>query len=114
MNLPDKCPFCGAGIVVMENGEKCVSENWVAFECITSIHAGQDIRRTQSRECETAERIRLTARVAELEARCKRLEEAGDVLQSAVVGVEGMTHWQWLAAAHEADLTWRNAKDAKL
>ena len=76
MNLPDKCPFCGAGIVVMENGEKCVSENWVAFQCITSIHAGQDIRRTQSGGCETNERIRLTARVEELEARIKRLEDA--------------------------------------
>ena len=76
MNLPDKCPFCGAGIVVMENGEKCVSENWVAFQCITSIHVGQDIRRTQSRGCETNERGRLTARVTELEARIKRLETA--------------------------------------
>ena len=55
----------------------------------------------------------LRARVAELEARCKRMEEAGDVLQSAVVGVEGMTHWQWLAAAHEADLKWLSAKEAK-
>lgn len=81
MNLPDKCPFCGAGIVVMENGEKCVSKNWVAFQCITSIHAGQDIRRTQSRGCETAERIRLTARVAELEARYERLRQLADELR---------------------------------
>lgn len=45
--------------------------------------------------------------------RIKRLEEAGDALQFAVVGVEGMTHWQSLAAAHEADLMWRKAKEAK-
>ena len=136
MSLPETCPFCGSG-VDLRNGEK-----WVGYTCITTIHAGHDARRMQSVTCAGLERTRLLARVAELErdleqakadraraamdarnplleelakleARCKRLEEAGDVLQSAVVGVEGMTHWQWLAAAHEADLKWRAAKEAK-
>lgn len=95
MNLHDKCPFCGAGIVIMENGEKCVSENWVAFECITSIHAGQDIRRTQSRECETSERVRLTARVTELEAQIKVLQdrhsETTTGLQEAIEALKAVT-----------------------
>lgn len=42
-----------------------------------------------------------------------RLEEAGDCVQGAVVGTEGMSHWQWLALAHEADLKWRKAKETK-
>lgn len=95
MNLPDKCPFCGAGIVVMENGEKCVSKNWVAFQCITSIHDGQDIRRTQSRGCETNERIRLTARVAELESQNKDLRdrhsETTTGLQEAIAALKAVT-----------------------
>jgi len=55
----------------------------------------------------------LERELAAAKERIRRLEEAGDALQSAVVGTEGMTHWQWLAAAHEADLRWRKAKEAK-
>ena len=76
MNLPETCPFCGAGVLVMAGGFECRNGRWVTFDCRTSIHAGQAERRTQSRTCEDAERARLAARVAELEARVKRLEEA--------------------------------------
>ena len=60
-----------------------------------------------------SQRAVIAREVPRLIARVKRLEEAGDMLQAAVVGVEGMTHWQWLASAHEADLNWRKAKEAK-
>lgn len=72
--------------------------------------------------CAGMEQLRkpLDAQIQQLESerdalqdRVNRLEEAGDALQSAVVGVEGMTHWQWLATAHEADLKWRAAKESK-
>ena len=76
MSLPETCPFCGAGILVMAGGLECRNGRWATFDCRTSIHAGQAERRTQSRTCEDAERARLAARVAELEARCKRLEDA--------------------------------------
>ena len=75
MTLPDECPFCGSGIE-LRNAEK-----WVGFTCITTIHQGQDARRLQSATCAGLERTRLLARVEELEARCKRLEEAGDRLE---------------------------------
>lgn len=78
MNLPDKCPFCGAGVFLMADGRVCKDPDgsWIVFSCDTALHAGQGIRRTQSRHCEKVERDRLLARVAELEARCKRMEEA--------------------------------------
>lgn len=75
MNLPDKCPFCGAGILVMAGGFECRNGRWATFDCRTSIHAGQAERRTQSRTCEDAERTRLAARVAELEAENKALRD---------------------------------------
>ena len=87
MNLPDKCPFCGAGIHIMKNGEKCVAKDWVTFECQTWIRDGLPVRSTQSRQCEEVERLTAKsqlsaarARVAELEARCKRLETAARAL----------------------------------
>lgn len=75
MNLPETCPFCGAEPYITASGEQCRGgDRWVLFSCDTSIYAGQDLRRTQSRKCEDAERTRLTARVAELEADSKRLD----------------------------------------
>lgn len=63
--LPDTCPFCAAAVTTMSNGKLCRSDEglWVAFECLTSIHAGQDQRTCQSRPCEAAERTRLTTEV---------------------------------------------------
>ena len=76
MSLPDKCPFCGAEPYTTVSGEQCRGgDRWVLFSCDTSIYAGQDLRRTQSRKCEDAERTRLAARVAELEAREKQARE---------------------------------------
>lgn len=77
------------------------------------VHAFGDRERKDAVRALARDVGAMEARVADLEARCKRLEEAGDALQSAVVGTEGMTHWQWLAAAHEADLRWRKAKESK-
>jgi len=66
--LPDRCPFCDAGVTVMENGKPCRSAegSWVAFECLTSIHSGQDQREIQSRPCEAAERARIATEVGTL------------------------------------------------
>lgn len=76
MNLPAKCPFCGADIAVTKHGEKCVDEKWVAFDCVTSIHGGVPQFHWQSPTCKDLERVQLRTRVTELEARCKRLETA--------------------------------------
>lgn len=76
MSLPETCPFCGASVHVMEDGKECRSGVWVTFDCHTSLQTVADPRRFQSSECEVRERLRLAARVAELEARCKRLEKA--------------------------------------
>ena len=84
MNFPDKCPTCGADTP---------AGDWKRWPVSPGVNLEREL--------------------ALAHARIARLEEAGDVLQSAVVGVEGMTHWQWLAAAHEADLKWRSAKEAK-
>lgn len=106
MSLPDKCPFCGAGVHVMEDGKACKSQRWVEFECYTSIHAVAP-RPSRSPNCKDAERDTLAARVAELEARCKRLEEAGDA----------MADWNMnernLGCDPELSHKWKQAKEAK-
>ena len=75
MNLPQTCPFCGAGVLVMAGGFECRNGRWATFDCRTSIHAGQAERRTQSRTCEDAERAHIAARVASLESENKGLAD---------------------------------------
>lgn len=106
------CPNCGSVPIQ--------SDYPMAFECgtlsdtigqfhhTTTCHYFGEIRKPLDTQIQ-----QLTSERDELQARVNRLEEAGNALQSAVVGVEGMTHWQWLATAHEADLKWRAAKEAK-
>lgn len=109
MTLPETCPFCGSG------GEFKNPEKWVGFTCMTTIHTAQDARRFQSLICAGLERTRLLARVAELEARCKRLEEAGDALERdkqtfkkmlADLGVVG-------SMGFGSAVKWAQAKEAK-
>ena len=121
MNLPDKCPFCGAGVSATGYGSKR-SERWVSFDCFTQVFAC-DPRPTQSESCKSAERARLAARVAELEARCKRLEEAGDNMLEALYTPEPprcMCHRSPpcddcvnYALARDAKQKWQQAKEAK-
>ena len=123
MSLPDKCPFCGAGVLVMAGGFECRNGRWVTFDCRTSIHAGQAERRTQSRTCEDAERASLAARVAELEARCKRLEEAGNHMLEAIYTPEPprcvcdrsfpCDDCVNYSSARDAKQKWQQAKEAK-
>lgn len=105
MSLPETCPFCGSE-VDFRNAEK-----WVGFTCITTIHAGHDARRMQSVTCAGLERTRLLARVAELEDRCKRLEKAGDNLDSSIAcgcGVDGPCRTCMRALEF-----WKQVKEAK-
>lgn len=106
------CPKCGSLQVS--------SEYHGSFNCGTLTDRRGVLHHTVY--CDTLAEFRkpLDAQIKQLESerdalqdRVNRLEEAGDALQSAVVGVEGMTHWQWLATAHEADLKWRAAKESK-
>ena len=103
MSLPDKCPLCCAHVLVGWDGKQRKSERSATFECHTSIYAGQAPRQTQSRWCEVRERQHLAARVTELEARCKRLEEAGDFM-----AYNENVDFKTLVAA------WTKAKEAKL
>lgn len=108
MSLPETCPFCGTDPHTTASGNQCRGgDRWVLFSCGTSIYAAKDLRRTQSRKCEDAERARLAARFAELEARCKRLEEAGDA----------MADWNMnernLGCDPELAHRWQQAKEAK-
>lgn len=77
MSLPDKCPFCGAAIAVGDDGKKRVADLCVIFDCGSGFHELMDPIRTRSRACKAI------TRVTELEARCKRLEEAGDAIAKA-------------------------------
>lgn len=76
MSLPETCPFCGSGVFTNFCGQNGWKETWVAYECHTWVFADRDRANNQSNLCISRERARLAARVAELEARCKRLEEA--------------------------------------
>lgn len=69
------------------------------------------LRQAATRIEELGERVRELGRA---QRRIRRLESAGDKMQSALVGEEGLEHWQYLAEAHEAELAWRKAKEATL
>lgn len=72
-----------------------------------------ELNRELETECGTKDVEAAVKFIRGLKERVKRLEAAGDEMQSAIVGEEGMTHWQWLAVAHESDLKWRAAKESK-
>ena len=56
----------------------------------------------------------LAARVAELEARCKRLEEAGDAMLSAwLMPEDSMSYSDWVCLSSDAKSGWYAAKEAK-
>lgn len=108
-DTPTQCQFCGADIELLDNGKPCRDSdgNWVAFRCLTSWHRGDDnTRRFQSKPCEETERQNLYARI-------KRLEEAGDNLLTVMRGEEAAAYCEWIALAHDAELNWRKAKEAK-
>jgi hypothetical protein len=81
----------------MADGKQCRGgDSWVLFSCDTALHAGQDIRRTQSRKCEGLERARLVDRIVRLEAEAKQAredEEWGIANDSDVMS----GHGQWTA-----------------
>lgn len=72
MNLPDKCPFCGAGVRAVKDA----NQRWVEFKCFSMIGDVGGEFQYRSPICRHAELSAAKARVTELEARCKRLEEA--------------------------------------
>ena len=107
MNLPDKCPFCGAGVRAVKDG----NQRWVEFECFSTIGDVGGEFQHRSPICRHAELNAAKARVAELEARCKRLEKAGDNLDSSIAcgcGVDGPCRTCMRALEF-----WKQAKEAK-
>ena len=96
MNLPETCQFCGAGV-----NERSPHGRWVTFKCYSWALKDNDPRHNQSQWCEKAERARLAASVAELEARCRRMEEIGDMIVDEYMVVE------------PEKSAWQQAKEAK-
>ena len=118
MNLPETCQFCGAGV-----NERSPHGRWVTFKCYSWALKDNDPRHNQSQWCEKAERARLAARVAELEARVKRLEAAGDNMLEALYTPEPprcMCHRSPpcddcvnYALARDVKQKWQQAKEAR-
>lgn len=69
MNLPETCPFCGAGVHVMEDGTEDRSCDYVRFVCHTYIQLHIKDPCNQSPTCKNI------TRVAELEAHIKTITE---------------------------------------
>lgn len=56
----------------------------------------------------------LMAQLAELDARCKRLEEAGDAMLSAwLMPEDSMSYSDWVCLSAEAKSGWYASKEAK-
>jgi hypothetical protein len=100
-------PELKAAIALAEFGSRRGGDNraWLKLAENVNVHV-----RYKEDVTEAAARI-ILARVRELEGHVKRLVEAGNEMQSAIVGEEGMSDWQWLAAAYEADAKWRKVKE---
>lgn len=89
----------------------------VANSRITTLQTQLDQRwelmRALELECGTKDVAEAVKFIRVLKARVSELVKAGDVMQKAVIGTEGQSHWQSLAEAHLADLIWRKAKGEK-
>ena len=117
MSLPETCPFCRAGVALNYAGRKQIYDMRVEYECQTVIVDAHDRHRWQSDQCEKSQkaqavdRVReLAARVAELEARCKRLDEVGSKLEE-----EKEAHaWEISPAMAQAKIDELNARVAEL
>ena len=127
----DSCPFCGAA--------RKPRSGFCWFECGTMTAPADNNRRDQTPTCATAERSRLTRERDEARAealvhlgnklqaederdaalaRIKRLEKAGDALDSTVEQI-GIVDFEDIEAANELDIEanksrdrWRKAKEA--
>ena len=103
MNLPDKCPFCDAGPGQYVNN----------YLCGTFLRPNVASRVHQTKVCLVSERARLSTRVAELEARCKRLEELGAELRvcAGYLGWTSSDDSDCITRAERACIAWD--KEAK-
>ena len=112
MNAPDTCPRCGADSVMQSSGSY--------FRCGT--WATSDGTVDQSRDCTSAQRDALAARVKELEAYAERLIGAGDRsadLLSCSMGLDETDEWANTHGAHKTRIAsdaisdWEKAKETK-
>lgn len=102
-DTPSSCPFCGSYVALLDDGTHCGDSegNWTAFRCLTSWHRGYpDLRKLQSKTCETVERQKLHERI-------ERLEKAGDAM------AEWLEDMRNLGADACLSHAWREAKEAK-
>lgn len=93
-DTPKSCPFCGSYVALLDDGTHCGDSegNWTAFGCLTSWHRGYpDLRKLQSKTCETVERQKLHERI-------KRMKEAGDAMMSEPCEY---TFEQWIKSKEE-------------
>ena len=113
MNLPDTCPFCGAGVFTNFCGQNGWKEKWVAYECHTWIFMDRDRANNQSNLCIASERTRLAARVAELEAREKQRADDEAWANSEHVGCVERGECGWEAYRWSARMQWMDRVTAK-
>lgn len=90
MNIPNKCPKCGAGPK---------SDPTFLPIMYTCGQLSSDGDRVETHLCLTSQRDQLAAENTALRARVKRLEEVGDY---------------WIPRDADAQEAWANAKGAKL
>ncbi len=94
------CPDCGAAMATKENGSPCRNHDgsWVAFECLTAIHAGRNDRALQSFPCKEAERARLLSEITTLRTTNADLADKVKVLEA--VTSDPHAFWtSWLRGA---------------
>ena len=143
MSLPDRCPTClradrSSPASIRQSLERDV-ETWQAEATHLAARvaelearevaalarlAAKDARIESSRLENEAVRRQLghaenacdamEKRVAELEARCKRLEEAGDNMLSVwLMPEDSMSYSDWVCLSSDAKSGWYAAKEAK-
>lgn len=95
--FPKTCPHCDAGPGPYVN----------SYLCGTYLRAGVDARKHQTKRCVTGQMFAWVERAHKAEARCKRMEEAGDA----------MADWNMnernLGCDPELAHKWHQAKEAK-
>lgn len=102
--FPKTCPHCDAGPGPYVN----------SYLCGTYLRAGVDARKHQTKRCVTGQMYAWVERARKAEARCKRLEEAGDAMLSAwLMPEDSMSYSDWVCISSDAKSGWYAAKEAK-
>jgi hypothetical protein len=102
--MPESCPFCGAGVLILDDGKECRTPDGshLAFRCFTNWFRDRPVDRSDG--CERAERNNLVAERDRLREQIttmrSSIETAWAIIANASGGDWDKQSAEWREAAH--------------